>query len=34
MPYEKQKIDQSLPDIEEGKTYSLDEVEKKLTNSC
>jgi hypothetical protein len=32
--YEKQKIDRALQDIEEGKTYSLDEVEKELINSC
>ena len=30
--YEKQKIDRALQDIEEGKTYSLDEVEKELLN--
>jgi hypothetical protein len=31
--YEKQQIDQALQDIEEGKTYSLDEVEKELLNA-
>lgn len=31
--YEKQQIDQALQDIEEGKTYSLDEVEKELVNA-
>jgi hypothetical protein len=30
--YEKQQIDQALQDIVEGKTYSLDEVEKELLN--
>ena len=31
--YEKQKIDRALQDIEEGKTYSLDEVEKELLHA-
>lgn len=31
--YEKQQIDRALQDIEEGKTYSLDEVEKELLNA-
>ncbi len=31
--YEKHQIDQALQDIEEGKTYSLDEVEKELLNA-
>ncbi|MCU0286564.1 MAG: hypothetical protein MUF15_09205 [Acidobacteria bacterium] len=30
--YEKQKIDQALQDIENGKVYSLNEVEKELLN--
>ena len=30
--YEKQLIDRSLKDIEEGKTYSIDDVEKELLN--
>lgn len=31
--YEKQLIDRSLKDIEEGKTYSIDEVEKELLDA-
>ena len=31
--YEKQQIDKALKDIEDGKTYSLDEVEKELLNA-
>ena len=31
--YEKQQIDRALKDIEEGKTYSIDEVEKELLNA-
>ena len=31
--YEKQQIDQALKDIEDGKTYSIDEVEKELLNA-
>jgi hypothetical protein len=31
--YEKQLIDRSLKDIEEGKTYSIDDVEKELLNA-
>jgi hypothetical protein len=31
--YEKQQIDQALKDIEDGKTYTIDEVEKELLNA-
>ncbi len=31
--YEKQLIDRLLKDIEEGKTYSIDDVEKELLNA-
>ncbi len=31
--YEKRLIDQSLADIEEGKTYSFEEVENELLNA-
>jgi hypothetical protein len=31
--YEKQLIDRSLKDIEEGKTYAIDDVEKELLNA-
>ena len=31
--YEKQQIDRALKDIEDGKTYSIDDVEKELLNA-
>jgi len=31
--YEKRKIDRALQEIEDGKTYSLDEVESELLNA-